>query len=69
MAQRVRYLLHMQDIRSSNPQMVTGICDPNKYPGRHHRSLKFGSKLKYPNIDLLVLFKVANSGTPNLPNL
>ena len=40
---------HMQDIRSSNPPVVTGICDPNKSRARYHRSLKLGSKLKYLN--------------------
>ena len=28
----------MQEIRSSNPPVVTGICDPNKSGARHHRS-------------------------------
>ena len=37
----------MQEIRSSNPLVVTAICDPNKTRARHHRSLKLGSKLKY----------------------
>ena len=37
----------MQEIRSSNPPVVTGICDPNKSRARHHRSFKLGSKLKY----------------------
>ena len=37
----------MQEIFSSNPSAVTGICDPNKSRARHHRSLKLGSKLKY----------------------
>ena len=37
----------MQDIRSPNPPVVTGICDPNESPARHHCSLKLGSKLKY----------------------
>ena len=36
----------MQEIRSSNPPVITGICDPNKSRARHHRSLKLGSKLK-----------------------
>ena len=27
----------MQEIRSSNPPVVTGICDPNKSRARHHR--------------------------------
>ena len=39
----------MQEIRSSNPPVVTGIYDPNKSWARHHRSLKLGSKLKYLN--------------------
>ena len=39
-----------QEIRSSNPPVVAGICDPNKYRARHHSSLKLGSKLKYLNI-------------------
>ena len=37
----------MQEIRSSNLPIITGICDPNKARARHHRSLKFGPKLKY----------------------
>ena len=37
----------MQKIRSSNPPVVTGICDPNKSRVRQNRSLKPGSKLKY----------------------
>ena len=40
----------MQKIRSSNPPVVAGICNPNKSQARHHRSLKHGSKLKYLNI-------------------
>ena len=39
----------MQEIRSSNPPVITAICDPNKSQARHHRSFKFGSKLKYLN--------------------
>ena len=27
----------MQEIRSPNPPVVTGICDPNKFRARHHR--------------------------------
>ena len=27
----------MQEIRSSKPPVVTGICDPNKSGARHHR--------------------------------
>ena len=43
----------MREIHSSNPPVVTGICDPNKSQARHHRSLKLGSKLKYLNINTL----------------
>ena len=39
----------MQEIRSSNPPMVTEICDPSKSRARHHLSLKIGPKLKYLN--------------------
>ena len=28
----------MQEIRSSNRPVVTGICDPNKSRARHHRN-------------------------------
>ena len=54
-----------------HPPVVTGICDPNKSRARHHRSLKLGSKLKYLNINQhkTTCRKVANSGTPNPPNL
>ena len=41
-----------QDVYSSNPPVVTGICDPSKSWARHHHSLKLGSKLKYLNIKL-----------------
>ena len=38
----------MQEVRSSNPPMVTEICDPNKYRARHHGNDKgFFSFLKY----------------------
>ena len=52
----VRELLRMQEIRSSKPPVVTGICDLNKSRARHHRSLKLGSKLKYLNKVLLLAF-------------
>ena len=39
----------MLEIRSSNPPVVTAICDLNKSRARHHCSLKLGSKLKYLN--------------------
>ena len=29
----------LQEIRSSNPPVVTGICDPNKSRARHHRKV------------------------------
>ena len=45
----------MQEIRSSNPPVVTGICDPNKYRARHHRSLELDLKLKYFNKDSLII--------------
>ena len=44
----------MEEIRSSNPSVVTGICDPNKSRARHHRSLKLGSKLKYRDPNIIV---------------
>ena len=31
----------MQEIRSSNPPVVTGICDPNKSRARHHQNYKW----------------------------
>ena len=37
----------MQEIRSSNPPVVTGICNLNKSRAQHQHSLKIGSKLKY----------------------
>ena len=46
-------LLHtiscMQEIRSSNLKLITGICDPNKFRVRHDRSLKLDWKLQYLN--------------------
>ena len=33
-------------LENLNHPVVTGICNPNKYRARHHRSLKLGSKLK-----------------------
>ena len=30
----------MREIRSSNPPMVNGICDPSKSRARHHRNVK-----------------------------
>ena len=40
----------MQEIRSSNPPVVTGICDPNKSQGRHHRGLLFYFYSKFPEV-------------------
>ena len=40
----------MQQIRSSNPPVITGICDPNKSRARHRCSLRLSSKLKYLDI-------------------
>ena len=40
MAKWVRELVRMQEIRSSNPLVVTGICDPNKSRAQHHHNLK-----------------------------
>ena len=31
----------MQEIRSSNPPVVTVICDSNKYRARHHRRITY----------------------------
>ena len=31
----------MQEIRSSNPPVVIGICDPNKSRVRHHRNFLY----------------------------
>ena len=58
---------------SSNPPVVTGtICDPNKSQARYHRSLKRDSKLKYLNIDQLLLsqdskFRYSESAKPTKP--
>ena len=46
-------LLRMQENGSSNPPVVTGICDLNKSRARHRSSLKLGSRLKYLNLLLL----------------
>ena len=51
----------MQEIRSSNPPVVAGICDPNKYWARHHCSLKLASKLKYLNYEIFFLFHLQRS--------
>ena len=45
----------MQKIRSSNHPVVIAICDANKSRAQQHPSLKLGSKLKYLNIDQMLL--------------
>ena len=57
----------MQEIRSSNPPMVTGICDPNKSRPRRHRSLKLGSKLNYVNIDQLLQCRIQSYFEAGIP--
>ena len=37
----------MQEVRSPNPPVVTGICDQNKYRARDCRSFNLGLKEKY----------------------
>ena len=37
----------MQDIRSSNPAVVTGICDPNKSQAQHHHMLYHANSMKF----------------------
>ena len=49
----VGLILRIQDIRSSNPPLATGLCHANKYGAPHHRSLKPGLSWKYLNIDTL----------------
>ena len=50
----------MQKIPSSNPRVVTGICDPNKSQAGDHHSLNLGSRLKYLKIieDVKNLFRL-----------
>ena len=52
-------LLRMQENGSSNPPVVTGICDLNKSRARHRSSLKLGSRLKYLNLLLLLPAKTS----------
>ena len=47
----------MQEIRSTKPPVVTGICDPNKSRARQNRGLKLGSKLKHLNLNVFVFIK------------
>ena len=58
----------MQEIRNSNPPVVTGICDPNKSRARHHRSFKLGSKLKYLKISHSKNFKFREVSSLNCPD-
>ena len=44
----------MQEIRSSNPSVVNGICDPSKSRARHHRSY-------FDLFDFYLLFKYKNT--------
>ena len=48
----------MQEIRSLNPPVVTGICDPNESRALLRRSLKLGSKLKHLIIKMTAAFVV-----------
>ena len=56
---------------SSNPPVVTGICDPNKSRAQHHCSFKFSSKLKYLNRSTFYgnMFKVNNRTLEKSVNL
>ena len=56
------FKLAMQEIGSLNPLVVSGMCDPNKSPARHHRSLKLDSNLNYLNIDQLLLLQGSEFG-------
>ena len=59
----------MQQIRSSNPPVITGICDPIKPRARHHCSLKLGSKLNYLNIPIKILKNSNNIYLEKLTNI
>ena len=48
----------MQEIRSSNLLLVTGICDPNKSRAQHYRNFKLGSNLRYLKIKCSFLYNV-----------
>ena len=45
----------MQEIRRSNPPVVTGIYDPNKFWAQHYHSMKLGLKLKYLRIKTIIM--------------
>ena len=53
----------MQEICSSDPPVVTGICDPNKSRTQHHLSLKLDSELKYFNINHCNRINILNKHT------
>ena len=53
----------MQEICSSNPPVVTGICDPNKSRAQHHLILKLDSELKYFNINHSNRLNILNKHT------
>ena len=53
----------MQEICSSDPPVVTGICDPNKSRTQHHLSLKLDSELKYFNINHCNRHNILNKHT------
>ena len=37
----------MQEVSSSNPPVITGICNPSKSWAWHDHSFKLGSKLRF----------------------
>ena len=53
----------MQEIRSSNSPVITGIFDPNKFRARHYRSMKFDSKLKYLILNLKLMIQSGELST------
>ena len=63
----------MQKICSSNSSAASGICDASKSQAQHYRKLKFGSTLKYLNINHYHhhhhLNSVVNPFAPNAPFL
>ena len=50
----------MQEIRSSKPPMVTGICDPNKSRARHHR--RYIKYFNYLFDNLTIYSPIINAG-------
>ena len=57
----------MQEIRSSNPPVDTGICDPSKSRARHHRI--FMLLLYLWNSDMGKFFMKANKKKNQIQNL